>query len=92
MKISKNSVLRQAKNQVSCELDGEAVILNYKKGHYYGLDPIGNRVWALLQAPTVFSRIQETISEEFKVSPEKCEKDLFALMKDLDAEGLIEAS
>ena len=39
--ISDRSIVVAAKDQVSCDLAGEAAILNMKNGVYYGLDPVG---------------------------------------------------
>jgi len=37
--IADQSVVVAVKDQVSCDLAGEAAILNMKSGVYYGLDP-----------------------------------------------------
>jgi hypothetical protein len=39
--IVKTSTVVAAKDQVSCDLVGEAVILDMKSGIYYGLNPVG---------------------------------------------------
>lgn len=39
--------------QVSCDLGGEAAILHLTTGTYYGLDPVGARIWTLLEQPIV---------------------------------------
>ena len=47
------------KDQVSCDLAGEAAILNIKSGVYYGLDPVGARIWNLMQEPRAGRRDSE---------------------------------
>ena len=76
--------------QVSCDLAGEAAILNLKNGVYYGLDPVGARIWNLLQEPRTVNEIGEALLKEYDVEPERCERDLLALLQKLAAEGLIE--
>jgi len=49
--LSEESRLVVSKDQVSCDLAGEAAILNLKNGVYYGLDPVGARIWNLIQEP-----------------------------------------
>jgi hypothetical protein len=78
------------KEQVSCDLKGEAAILHVKKGVYYSLDPVGARVWALLQQPRTVSEVRDALVREYDVSPQRCEHDLFVLLRELAAEGLIE--
>jgi len=88
--ISDRSVVVAAKDQVSCDLSGEAAILNIKNGVYYGLDPVGARIWNLVQEPRAVADIQNTITTEYDVEPERCARDLVSLLEKLLAEGLIE--
>lgn len=90
--ISGHSILVVAKEQVSCDLGGEAAILNLKSGVYYGLDPIGARIWDLIQEPKSLNEIREILLKEYEVEPDRCERDLLALLQKLAAEGLIEVS
>ena len=88
--ISKASTVVRAKDLVWCELAGEAVVLNLKSGIYFGLNPVGARVWGLIQEPRTVSAVLGTLLEEYDVSPDRCEDDLFALLKDLAARELLE--
>jgi|HubBroStandDraft_6_1064221.scaffolds.fasta_scaffold34136_4 hypothetical protein len=87
--ISDRSVVVAAKDQVSCDLAGEAAILNIKNGVYYGLDPVGARIWNLMQEPREVVEIQNAITDEYDVEPERCARDLVGLLEKLLAEGLI---
>jgi hypothetical protein len=88
--ISGHSVVVATKDQVSCDLAGEAAILNIKSGVYYGLNPVGARIWNLMQQPRKVAEIQDEITNEYEVEPERCSRDLVALLEKLFAEGLIE--
>jgi hypothetical protein len=77
-------------DQVSCELAGEAAILNLKNSIYYGLDPVGARIWSFLQTPTTVGDIRDRIMQEYDVDPDRCEKALVDLLSTLAAEGLVE--
>ena len=88
--ISDRSVVVAIKDQVSCDLAGEAAILNIKNGVYYGLDPVGARIWNLMQQPRAVFEIQNAITGEYDVEPERCARDLFGLLNRLLEEGLIE--
>ena len=88
--ISGQSIVVAAKDQVSCDLAGEAAILNIKNGVYYGLDPVGARIWNLVQEPRAVTEILSAITSEYDVEPERCARDLFDLLEKLLAEGLIE--
>lgn len=88
--LSRSSIVVAAKDQVSCDLAGEAAILNIRNGVYYGLDPVGARIWQLIQQPRSVDEVRETLVGEYEVEPERCAQDLVALLEQLLAEGLIE--
>ena len=88
--ISGHSVVVAAKDQVSCDLAGEGAILNIKSGVYYGLDPVGARIWSLMQEPREVAEIQNAITDESEVEPGRCPRNLVELLEKLLAKGLIE--
>lgn len=88
--ISWHSIVVAAKDQVFCDLAGEAVILNLKSGVYYGLDAVGGQIWNLLQVPITVSNIRDALLKEYDVEASQCECDLLALLQQLATEGLIE--
>jgi hypothetical protein len=88
--LSVESIVVAATDQVSCDLGGEAAILNIKNGVYYGLDPIGAQVWNLIQKPHRVAEIREAVVRDYDVEPERCERDVITLLESLLAEGLIE--
>ncbi len=88
--ISCDSVVVLAKDQVSCDLDGEAAILNLNDGMYYGLNEVGARIWSLLSEPITVSLIRDQLEREYDVDSHRCEKDLVRLLSQLQDAGLIE--
>ena len=77
------------KRQVACTLEGEAVILHLEDGVYYGLNEVGTRVWQLVQVPRNVEQIVHALVEEFDVQPERCQKDVGAIIAELAARGLV---
>jgi hypothetical protein len=75
---------------VSCPLGDESAILNLKNTVYYGLDPVGARVWSLLQQPRSVSELRDALLEEYEVEAERCERDLLELLEKMRSEGLIQ--
>jgi hypothetical protein len=88
--ISCNSVVTATKDQVSCDLTGEAAILNLNDGIYYGLNEVGARIWSLLSEPIAVSHIRDQLEREYDVESRRCEKDLLELLNKLEEAGLIE--
>ncbi|MBF6568633.1 MAG: PqqD family protein [Candidatus Binataceae bacterium] len=76
-------------DQVSCELGGEAAILDLQQGVYYGLDPVGATIWNLIAQPRRVDEIKQALLDQYEVSPDQCERDLIELLNDLAEHGLI---
>jgi|SRR5579872_2753902 len=88
--ITGDSVVVAIKDNVSCALDGETVILNASEGIYYGLDPVGTFIWGLIEQPRSLNAIRDAILEEYDVDAGRCEADLVALIGDLASNRLVE--
>jgi hypothetical protein len=90
MAISSNSTVVATKQQVSCVLDAETVILHFDKGVYFGLNDVGTIVWNQIQSPHTVQEICDAIMREYEVSKDRCEQDLVQLLEELCKQGLIE--
>ena len=89
MKLTPNSTVMIAKDVVSCNLVDEAAILNLKDGVYYGLDPVGARIWNLIQQPRQVNEILQTLLDEYDVEKIRCEHDLMELLEQLIEKELV---
>ena len=78
--------------QVSCDVEGEAAILNLKNGVYYGLNPMGARIWSLIQEPKQVAQLRDQLLTEYEVETARLETDVRQLLADLAEHGLIEVS
>ena len=67
----------------------ETVILDLASGTYFGLDPIGARIWQLMTEGRTLAQICDAIQTEYEVGRPAAEQDLLALAGDLQAHGLI---
>lgn len=87
MKLSDNVTIPP---QVMARLVGdETVILDLASGTYYGLDPVGARIWLLMTEGQALAGICETLLDEFDVDRETLERDLLHLARELRARGLV---
>jgi hypothetical protein len=91
-KILINSTVVVADDVVSCDLDGEAAILNLKDGVYYGLDPIGAKIWNLIQKPIILNDVVKIIGDEYDVDINRCKDDIFELVEELLNNGLVKVN
>jgi hypothetical protein len=86
----RESFIKVAKEQVACDLAGEAVILSLKSGQYFGLNEVGARIWNLIQEPKTVNEIRDALLQEYDVETECCERELLVLLQDLAAKGLVD--
>lgn len=89
-RLDGSSTVVAARDQVSTELEGEAVILNLADGVYYGLNPVGAHVWGLITQPRTVAELRDAVVAEFEVEAPVAERDLLDLLADMAARGLVE--
>ena len=65
------------------EVGDEIVILDLANGTYYGLDPVGARIWQLMAEGQTLVQVCEVMLSEYKVTREDIERDVLALMQTL---------
>src|SRR5439155_15380976 len=88
--VSHDSIVTVTEVQVSCEVNGETVILHFDSGNYFGLNEVGTLVWKMIGKPRSVSDLRAAILREYEVEPEQCERDLLGLLGELRQRGLIE--
>ena len=82
--------LYQISNDVMVrEVDDGAVLLELEKGVYYGLDPIGLRIWHMISEQRSIGTICEQLNLEYDVSQNKLSSDVINLLGELEQNGLV---
>lgn len=71
------------------ELGGETVLLNLANEQYFGLDPIGTRIWQLLVQTRRADAVMAQLLQEFDVGAEQLREDLSRLLDELVQAGLV---
>jgi len=89
MSLSGNSHVTVAPNVIFQEISGETVLLNLESEKYLGLNEVGTRIWALLQEDCKISDVIAQILTEFDVEEPRLEEDVFELLAQMEAEGLV---
>ena len=87
-----DSVVVAARTQVSSTLGEEAAILDTARGVYFGLNPVGARIWSLIQQPRTVRELCDSIVAEYEVTTARCEEDVLNLLAGLRDAGLVESS
>jgi hypothetical protein len=71
------------------ELDGEAVLLDLEKSHYFGLNEIGTDIIHLMQSMDSAEKIVDDIHARYDVERNTLQSDYDRLITELLDEGLI---
>lgn len=72
------------------EVGGEAVLLQTATGNYFGLDPVGTRMWQVLAEEGEIEPAWRRLLAEFDVEGDRLREDLVALVDQLREHQLIE--
>jgi hypothetical protein len=88
--LSPRSRLVLSRDQVSCDLAGEAAIVNLTNGIYYGLDVVGARVWNLMREPVTFGELLDCLLRDYAIDRATLESDVRHFLNQLAEHGLVE--
>lgn len=88
--IRPEHIVRASLRQMSAELSGESVVLNFDDGVYYSLNGVGARIWELIQSPMKVSELLATLVSEYDVEESRCELDMIALLQEMRGMRLVE--
>ena len=89
-KLLRDSIVKVAGQQVSCDLAGEMVILSLQSGQYFGLNEVGARIWNLIQEPKTVGVVFEALLQEYDVTPDQLEGEVLELLEKMAINQLIE--
>ena len=85
----KDKIFKIVDDIVVSEINNESVILNLKTGIYFQVNELGSYIVSELKQYSTFESLNNKITEDFDVSPNKSEKDLLSFMADLDRKDLL---
>ncbi len=68
----------------------EVVVLDLATGTYFGLDPVGARMWKLMTEGKTLGEVCDRMLQEYEVTREELEGDTRRLAEELNAQGLIQ--
>ena len=66
---------------VFTDLDDTIVMMDVDEGKYYELDPIGVRIWTLLETSRTAADICDALAAQFDVDPDTCRNDTLEFLQ-----------
>jgi PqqD family protein of HPr-rel-A system len=82
-------MITKATHILSSTLDDEVVMMSSEKGMYYNLDPIGSRIWELLDAPQTLESLCAQLMEEYDIDQATCQQETEEFLQSLAERGLV---
>ena len=75
---------------IAREVAGEMVLLDLASGVYFGLDPVGSRIWERMsEGPCSLAELCDAIEAEFDAPRASIEEDILALAAQFIEKNLI---
>jgi hypothetical protein len=89
MSLGAEARVVRSEEPLTALVDGETVMFSPGQGAYFGLDPVGTRVWELLEQPRSIDDVCAALRSEFDVDAETCRADVEALIERLREAELV---
>ena len=88
--IDINAKILRSQEIVSGNMDNEIVMMSIQQGEYYGINPVGSRIWELLEQPRTAAGICDILAEEYDVPAEECRRDVLEFVGQLFDKKLVQ--
>ena len=88
--MSKEVLVQRRSGLIQAEVDDELVALHIDQGACYGFNPTATRIWAMIETPRRLTDLRDALLRDYDVEPEACERQLVALLGQLEQDGLVE--
>jgi Coenzyme PQQ synthesis protein D (PqqD) len=92
MAVSFSNRVRVAPDVLFRLVSDEGVLVNLNTEVYLGLNPVGTRMWSVLNSASSIQAAYEALLEEYEVEPSELRRDLEAFIDQLFEQKLIEAA
>jgi hypothetical protein len=75
---------------LSSKIEDEAILMSFEADSYFGLDPVGSRIWELLtiKAATT-NELVVLLTEEYEVDEKTCRENIQEFIDDMSTKKLI---
>lgn len=81
--------LTPSDDAVESAVGDETVILHLVNGTYYGLDPVGTRIWGMIKNGVAMPEICQRLTVEYDIDLATIEADARTFLTDLEAQGIL---
>jgi hypothetical protein len=87
--LGPDSRVRVAPSVYARAFGAELVLLEFRQGEYFGLDPIGATIWKNLEAGKTLREVARAITEQYQVGEDEALKDVVELVESMHHHALV---
>jgi hypothetical protein len=87
--VTLDSRVRLVSDVFARQFDDEIVLVDLRRGDYFGLDAVGARVWAGLVTGQTLREVAQAMVVEYAVDATTLQADLTRLVEELVSRGLV---
>jgi len=84
-------VIQRAPGAVEAKVDDQVVLLSPLDFSYHALDPVGARIWTLLEEPRTFGELIAELTASYSIDAETCRADVTPFVDRMIVIGTIAA-
>lgn len=88
--LSATSRVRRRPDVLFAPIDYEVLALDETSGQCYSLNEVAGQLWQWMEAPQPIAELCARLQEEYEVEPERCGREVLAVLEGLREVGLVE--
>lgn len=89
MPLTDSSRLVRDPDLVQTDMDGYTMLMSIESGKFFSINPLGSRIWEILERPARLDAVCQTLLEEFEIEPEQCQEEVVAFLESLLNQRLV---
>ena len=88
--VTLETTIQRSQELLASNIGDEVVMMSIENSAYYGLDPVGSKIWEMISEPMRVSDLCEQLMERFDVSAEQCQADVLKFLNEMYDEGMLQ--
>lgn len=82
-KINLETVITRRTDLPTTDLGGEIGMVNVELGKYFALNPVGTRIWELLEKPNSINGLVSILMEQYDVDIDTCTGEVVQFIENM---------
>src|SRR5262245_12412461 len=87
--FSPTTQLVRKQSLFTTQIDQDLVMFDETAGRYFGLNPVANKIWELLEKTIAYEQLLQSLIDLYDVSHQQCKKDVDVFLIKLVEHDLI---